>query len=113
MSRIGSIPQAHFTVLMAVRVKGGKMEGKKFDNSKQTKLTGELIEVSDAYYDHGTASMSEADSNRDMNPCYNCPFGNGEGGCTVPDCAFAYEREHGLHVPTSMEWVRRPDYVGD
>ena len=46
-------------------------------------------------------------------PCYDCPFGNGEGGCTTPGCQFEYEREHGLHIPTSTEWVRRPDYVGD
>lgn len=46
-------------------------------------------------------------------PCYACPFGNGEGGCTTPGCQFEYEREHNLHIPTASEWVRRPDYVGD
>lgn len=39
--------------------------------------------------------------------CYECPFGNGEGGCTTPECQFKYSREHNMPIPTTAEWVRR------
>lgn len=45
--------------------------------------------------------------------CLTCPFGNGIGGCTVPECPFADRHGMPKNVPTSKEWVRRPDYVGD
>ena len=45
--------------------------------------------------------------------CFCCPFGNGEGGCTTPFCQFEDENGKRGHVPTSSEWVQRPDYVGD
>lgn len=45
--------------------------------------------------------------------CVTCPFGNGIGGCTVPKCQFADRHGMPKNVPTSKEWVRRPDYVGD
>ena len=50
-----------------------------------------------------------------MKKCINCPFGNGEGGCTTPECQFEYELENDpeYKIPTAAEWVRRPDYVGD
>ncbi len=40
--------------------------------------------------------------------CINCPFGNGEGGCTVPSCDWS-----GKEPPLTREWIDSPDYVGD
>ena len=31
--------------------------------------------------------------------CYSCPLGNGEGGCTVPNCEF----EDAEHIPITHE----------
>lgn len=46
--------------------------------------------------------------------CVDCPFGNGVGGCTVPDCEFTDpitgNREN---VPTAREWNREVNYAGD
>lgn len=64
----------------------------------------------------GTEGIEDPDFERDVmeeGPRYNCPFGNGVGGCTIPECAFEDENGERKNVPTSEEWVRRPDYTGD